>query len=57
MPAFARMDNKSTRLEFGTLQIKWEMSCDCPNLMERSCKAFKLIYQLWKIQDLNREKR
>jgi hypothetical protein len=47
-------------LDLGTLTIKWPMSNNWANLLQNTCNAFRLLYnlnyQLWKISDLASKK-
>lgn len=55
------MNDGNTQWEFGTLALKWEATDDWTDLLERTSKAFKLMYQLnyqlWKIHDLATKRR
>lgn len=46
--------------ELGQLILKWDIEAPWETLLDRFCKAFKVIYninyQLWKIGDLSRKK-
>ena len=54
------MNDGNCQWEFGSLVLKWEMNNDWPSLLEKACKAFKLMYQLnyqlWKVHDLAQKK-
>lgn len=56
-----RFDNSNTRIEFGTLVLKWKMDGNWPLLLEKACKAFRIAYrinyQLWKVRDLANKRR
>ena len=51
---------QSPSMELGQLVLKWDFNTSWPILLEQSCKAFKLIYNinysLWKIEDLAKKK-
>ncbi|MFP3596963.1 hypothetical protein [Chryseobacterium sp. SIMBA_029] len=55
-----RMHDGNTQWEFGSLVLKWKMDNNWSSLLERACKAFRLMYQLnyqlWKVHDLNKKK-
>ncbi|MEQ7802237.1 hypothetical protein ABDJ41_20745 [Pedobacter sp. ASV1-7] len=48
------------QVNLGTLVMKWDFNTPWGQLLEQSCKAFKMLYSmnymLWKISDLNRKK-
>ncbi|MGF7232367.1 hypothetical protein [Arachidicoccus sp.] len=47
-------------MDIGQFTLKWDANTAWPELIEKSSKAFKLLYsinyQLWKIDDLAKKK-
>ncbi|SFH37078.1 hypothetical protein [Pedobacter insulae] len=55
-----RMNDGNCQWEYPSLTLKWEMDNNWVSLLEDSCKAFRLMYQLsyqlWKVDDQMRKK-